>query len=196
MRKAGERGQRDRPLGPAPVGTSFGLAAVAALGPMTPIAFLLAVAPWSPDMAATTVGGAMASMFVWIAIFIPLVIGFKAQRYWGVIVFFATGVWCLAALPAALTTTAILLLATRRHAPGLVSLTWFGFALLALMMITLWPWLLRALRLRYWQPWTRSEAWETGAERAAGWVYKAAGVETPPGSPPRPAAAKRHKGAG
>ena len=191
MKASEERGPRDRPAGPAPAGSAFGLAAVAGLAPMTPIAFLLAMAAWSPDVAATTVGGALASVLIWTAVFIPTVIGFKARRHWGVTMFFTVGVWCLVVLPAALAVTAVLLIATWRRPPELVSLTWFGFALMALMMATLWPWLLRCLRLRYWQPWTRADAWEVGDERAAGWAYRAAGIKAPPGSPPRPALQQR-----
>ena len=78
-------------------------------------------------------------------------------------------------MPLALAAVGVALVTTvGRWPPQVYLLEFYGPCLL--VAGAFWPLLIRALRLRYWQPWTSPDQWETGDERIAGWVYKAAGA--------------------
>lgn len=172
----------DRPSGLAPKGTSWGLGLISVFAPGVPALTALAVSPWLRGEGDTGLAVALACVGIWAVIAIPLVVGFKLRRYWGVVLYFTVGAFSAIALPCAVTLLAVLILATTNHRPAQFFYVWFGLGLVA--MLPFWPLLIRALRLKYWQPWTHPHQWEQGDERIAGWVFDAAGV-------PRPANARR-----
>lgn len=169
---------RDRPPGIAPKGTSWGIGLMSVYAPGVPALTAMAVSPWLPGGADTGLAVALAAVGVWAVIAIPLIIGFKLRRYWGIVLYFYVGVFCVVALPAVIVILAGLILATAHHRPTEFYDVWFGLGLVA--MVPFWPRLIRALRLKYWQPWTRPDEWEAGGERIAGWVFDAAGVPCRP----------------
>lgn len=173
----------DRPPGLAPRGTSMGLGLITTFAPIIPASTAMALSPWFGD-GDSGLPIALACVAVWGVIAIPLIIGFKFRRYWGVILYFYVGAFCVIALPVALTVLAIVLVVTVHHQPPTFFYMWFGVLLLP--MIPFWPFLLRALRLKYWQPWTRPDQWEVGDERIAGWVFDVAGVPRRPDQMPVP----------
>ncbi|QYE33958.1 hypothetical protein KZX46_14145 [Polymorphobacter sp. PAMC 29334] len=138
----------------------------------------LAAAPWLPGGFGTAFPIAAASIAVWAILAIPLILGMKLRRYWGVLLYFYIGMYCVVALPLAVIFLIILYLSTLNNPPADSGIIVFGVGLIA--MLPFWPKLVRALRLKYWQPWTRPDEWETGDERIAGWVFDTAGVPRPP----------------
>lgn len=178
------RSVRDRPLGLAPTGTSvtFGLGM---LYPFFTYAFMsFALLPWISNGTdddflgwASDFGfGAIGGFVLTVALSVPYTLLFQARRYAAVCIFFSLGVISAIAVPLALLVLAGLLLSSLGHEPDLVILTYlFGGCLLA--MLATWPWLVRGLRLKYWQPWTTPDQWEVGDERLARWAQDLAGVE-------------------
>lgn len=177
------RSARDRPLGLAPVGTSatfaFGL-----LYPFFTVTFTaFALVPWLADGTDADVLRwcercgylAVAAAVLTVLLSIPYVILYLARRYAAVCVFFTLGLLSAIIVPVAVAAVAILLIESWRHPPDLVIFAYmFGACLLA--MLATWPWLVRGLRLTYWQPWTMPDQWEVGDERLAGWAQGVTGV--------------------
>lgn len=168
----------DRPPGLAPKGTSLGLALISVFAPAIPALTAMSVCPWLPGEGDTDLAHGFACIGVWAVLCVPLILGFKSRRFWGVVLYFYVGAFCAIALPIALVILAILIAATTHNRPPTFFYMWFGFGLIP--MVPFWPFLIRALRLKYWQPWTRPEEWETGDERIAGWVFDAAGIPRRP----------------
>lgn len=168
----------DRPPGLAPKGTSMGLALMSVFAPGIPAFTAMSVGPWLPGDGETGLALAFACIGVWAVICVPLILGFKLRRHWGVVLYFYVGAFCVVALPVALAILAILIVSTTHDRPPTFFYMWFGAGLIP--MVPFWPFLIRALRLKYWQPWTRPDEWETGDERIAGWVFDAAGVPRRP----------------
>ena len=167
---------RNRPPGLAPRGSSWGLGLMSVFAPGIPALSAIALSPWLFSGDDTGLAVAMAAVVAWLGIAVPLVIGFKLRRYWGVVIYFYVGVACAVALPLAVLAVAGVVVALPR--PAAFADAWFGLGLVA--MLPFWPRLVGALRLKYWQPWTRPDEWEAGDERIAGWVYDAAGTARPP----------------
>ncbi len=173
---------RDRPAGFAPRGSSWGIGLMSVYAPGVPALTAMSLSPWLPGGGETGLAIALATVAVWAVIAIPLVIGFKLRRYWGVVLYFSVGIFCVGALPAAIVVVSTVVLVTSHHRPAEFYDVWFGLGLVA--MLPFWPMLVRAVRLKYWQPWSRPDQWEVGDERIADWVFDAAGV------PRRPAASQ------
>ncbi len=172
------RSARDRPAGLAPKGTSWGFALGIVYAAFTPMLTAMCLSPWLKGGVVTGLSIALIILPIWAVVAIPMIIGFKSRRYWGVWMYFCVGVFSAATLPLALILVGAMLILTAGHWPELVVLVWFYGAGL-LVMALFWPMLIAGLRLRYWQPWTPADQWESGDERIAGWAYKAAGA-TPP----------------
>ena len=169
---------RDRPPGLAPKGTSWGLALGVFYAAFVPMLTALCLSPWFAGGVITGLSIALLIVPVWAIVAIPTIIGFKSRRYWGVVAFFCVGAFSAVALPLALAAVGLALVTTvGRWPPQVYLLEFYGPCLL--VAGAFWPLLIRALRLRYWQPWTTPDQWETGDERIAGWVYKAAGASRP-----------------
>lgn len=146
----------------------------------------MAAAPWLFGGAESGLPIAGSAVGLWMIVAIPLVFGMKSRRYWGVMLYFYTGLFCAISLPISLILLATLYLSTLHHQPPDYYFIIFGVGLVA--MVPFWPLLVRALRLKYWQPWTRPNEWEVGDEWLADWVFDAAGV---PRAPPPSQAAQR-----
>ena len=172
------RSPLDRPLGLAPKGTSWGVGLGLTYAAFAPMLAVMCLSPWLPGGVVTGLSIAMPLGLVWMFAAIPVIIGFKSRRHWGVVAFFSICTFSAIAVPAALVIVAGVLLATLGRWPAQVFLVWF-YAPWLLVMTLFWPLLVRTLRLKYWQPWTTPDQWETTQERAASWVYKAAGAKSP-----------------
>lgn len=165
--------ERDRPPGLAPRGSSAGFGivmlywiAVPALACMALMPFGRTVFVWlMPALLCPAVG---------LAVVLPMAIGFRSRRFWGVRLFFWGGVAAVALLGAALAVVGVALAASAVHPPPLVGLTWAVGALL-LGLAALLPFPIRALRLRYWQPAADPSSWERGDERIPDRVVRALG---------------------
>lgn len=168
----------DRPSGLAPKGSSWGLGLISLYAPAVPGLLAMAIAPWLPGGPENGLPFALAGLAPWMVTAVPLIIGFKSRRYWGVLLFFYVGVCCAVALPLSIVVLAGLILTNFQHPPDQFYDVWFGVGLIA--MLPFWPRLVRTLRLKYWQPWTNPSEWETGDERIANWVFDAAGAPRRP----------------
>ena len=172
---------RDRPPGLAPKGTSWGFGLGVCYAFLAPTLAVLCLSVWMKGGVVSGLTFAMAFLPLYLVVMVVEVIGFKSRRYWGVWAYFCVGVFSAVALPVALVLVAAMLVLTLGHWPELVVLVWvYGAGLL--VMALFWPLLIRGLRLRYWQPWTTPDQWETGDERMAGWAYAAGGAPVPGGS--------------
>ena len=169
-RRVGKR--QDRPPGLAPSGTAWGFGVMMLYWEAIPAFTLLALTPFAADFMALFIA-ALSCTVLSLFVLIPVIIGFKGRRYWGVVAYFCCGAIAAAMPPIALLTIGTALLLSIGHPPALIGLT-FCFALPILIMAALWPRLLRALRLKYWQPWTEPREWESGDERTPGWFARVA----------------------
>lgn len=165
---------RNRPPGLAPKGSSWGLGLITTFAPGIPALTIMAASAWLPGGVDVAYPMALIPVGLWAIIAIPLIIGFKSRRYWGVVLFFWVGLFCAIALPIAVIGLSLLYLLTIHHQPPEYYYIYMGALLL--LMVPFWPFLIRALRLKYWQPWTRPDEWEVGDERIADWVFVAAGL--------------------
>ena len=96
-----------------------------------------------------------------------LVAGPRSHAYWNVCYFFGVGAIMLAAYPTALGIGLAVPLGLIRAADrDLVFANAVGLVFMA-ALAPFWYLLLRALCLRYWQPWSRPEQWEIGNEQAS-----------------------------
>ena len=159
---------RDRPKGYFPRGTSLGVVGLIALAAAVPLDVLIAVAP-------LTTGGddrLVASLPYLLAFGVlpgfVMVLGARSHKYWLICFFFYAG----AALLLAYAVAAMIALAGAAGAfpvrdPSLHAMSFVGIVLLAVLSPFAW-FLLRALRLRYWQPGSPRDTWEVGNETPSG----------------------------
>ena len=147
---------------------------------LTPAAGVLMGAEWLPLSLEGLLGSMFASPLVGGVLFVGLALGFSGRRYWGVCAFFGLGALSLALMlvDALVGLSAPLGWAHRAHT-DYVGFVYMGWVAWLACLVMAWP-LMRALRLHYWQPWTRPEQWEVGDERNARWTYRAAGRSPSP----------------
>ena len=171
------RGPRDRPLGYAPSGTSYGLVGWMALA-VVPYIDLTCAAPVIP-------GGfnLLLSSIPYVLVFglLPLFVliaGLRSHRYWVTCYFFYFGAFLLGlyalSVPAAV---AILLGAFPILDKGLRVLSVVGVIFLLIEALPAW-FLLRALRLKYWQPGSLPSEWEPGNEKPPAWALSPSRIRT------------------
>jgi 4-amino-4-deoxy-L-arabinose transferase-like glycosyltransferase len=156
-----------RPRTYAPVGTSAGILGFVFLSVGIPLTSALCASPWVHDGFGLIVDSFLYAVLGAVAVSAVLVAGLRSHAYWNVCYFFGVGAIMLAAYPLAVAIGLAVPL-------GLIHTTdrdlQFANTMGLLFMAALapfWYLLLRALRLRYWQPWTRPEQWETGDEQAS-----------------------------
>ena len=164
------RAPRDRPLGPYPRGSSLGFVGLVALATGVPFCGLACAAPVIPggfDLWLDSIP------FVLVFALLPtfaLIAGLRSHRYWVICLFFYFGFSLLTAygvvLPLALAIVAGVF-PTREH--GLASMSIVALILLLLLAPAAW-FLLRTMRLRYWQPGSEAASWETGDEKPPAWA--------------------------
>ncbi len=147
------RASLDRPEGVAPKGTSWGVGLGLTYAAFAPMLAIMCLSPWLPGGVVTGLSIAMPLGLVWMFAAIPVIIGFKSRRHWGVVAFFSICTFSAVALPVALIVVVAMLLATLGRWPQQIYLVWF-YAPWLLLMALFWPLLIRTLRLKYWQPWT------------------------------------------
>ena len=163
----------DRPPGLAPKGTSWGLGIIMLYWEAVPMFTLLGLIPFT----APGFGFVYAAIIcppLSLLVLIPMVLGFKSRRHWGVTAYFWCGITAIALLAIGIVMLGATLLYSLAHPLPMIGMTAiFGGALLVLTMFL--PLLIRALRLRYWQPWTTPEQWEVGNEQIPEWALNAVG---------------------
>ena len=164
------RDPRDRPPGRAPRGTAWGLGALVLMTPLAPSAAVLLSAEWLP----LTLDGLLGAMFGAIVAAFPLLmvlaVGAGGRRLWGVYYFFCLGAACIGLTGvAALAGVAALSGRVRPVHTDYVAFLYVGSTAWIACLAMCWP-LIRAMRLRYWQPWAPPETWEAGDERNARWT--------------------------
>ena len=143
------RASLDRPEGVAPKGTSWGVGLGLTYAAFAPMLAIMCLSPWLPGGVVTGLSIAMPLGLVWMFAAIPVIIGFKSRRHWGVVAFFSICTFRAVAL----IVLVAMLLATLGRWPHQIYLVWF-YAPWLLLMALFWPLLIRTLRLKYWQPWT------------------------------------------
>lgn len=190
MRAPVARSARDRPLGLAPKGTSWGLALLSVYAVGAPGAAATAVSSLLPIESELSGVAILTSAALGVTLLFPTLIGMLSRRYWGVALYFSVLLFYALVVPISLVTcVASVVLSTRLHT-RLYYYSWGGLIMI-LPQVALYPLLIRTLRLKYWQPWTRPEQWEIGDERTPAWAYLI-GVRPPPEAeplvPPEPAA--------
>ena len=117
---------------------------------------------------------ALACPVLGLAVMLPLSLGFRSRRYWGVVAFFWATVVAIGLLALSILTVAISLTLSWQAPPALVGITWIaGAILLVLLLLVQFP--LTILRLNYWRPNADPATWEVGNERVSGRVVRALG---------------------
>ena len=121
---------RDRPPGPAPRGTAWGLGAIMLVSLLAFPSAVFAGADWLPLNLDTLLGVTFGSVLAAMLCVMPLAAGVRTRRYWVVCWFFSAGVACLLLTFAALVSGCLapLGLVQRLH-PQYVGLVDFGRAL-------------------------------------------------------------------
>ena len=103
-----------------------------------------------------------------------LTAGLRSHRYWVICLFFYFGMFLLVAYALSLPFAASVLLgAFTLRDPDLRSLSVVG----GILLLGISPFaffILRALRLRYWQPGSRPDQWEPGDEGPPAWAMSSA----------------------
>ena len=164
------RGPRDRPLGYAPRGTSFGLVGWIGLAVGVPLGDMICAAPVIPGGFDLCLGSipyilafALVPMFVLIA-------GLRSHRFWVTCLFFYFGAFLLRAYALSLLLAAVIMFGTFPVLQkGIHVMTLTGTIYLMIQMPFAW-FLLRALRLKYWQPGSLPPEWEPGDETPPAWA--------------------------
>lgn len=163
----------DRPPGFAPNGSSAGLGIVMLYWITVPALTCMALMPFGRSIF-DFLFPALASPVLGLAIILPMIVGFRSRRHWGVVFFFWGTVAAIAILALSLLTITIALVATLHAPPPLIGLTWSASVVL-LLLSTLLPFPLRVLRLQYWRPEAEPSSWEHGDERISPRVVRALG---------------------
>ena len=167
---ARRRGPRDRPLGYAPRGTSLGLAGWLLLPVGISAGSLTCAAPIIPNGFDLW----LASLpYIFGVALLPLVlvaVGLRSHRYWFTCLFFYFGILLLGAYALSLLLAALILMGVfpvLERATHVMSI----MGTIDLVILAPFAWfLLRALRLKYWQPGSLPSEWEPGDETPPAWA--------------------------
>lgn len=158
-----------RPAGYAPRGTSAGIVGYTLLSVAVPFIALEGLIPVLANGLDVWLGSILPVIGFAMVLLLVLALGLHKRRYWYVCYLFATGALLLVGyLLGLLTGLAILThLVPVRHSDlrfaSVVNLVFW-------LLLAPFAWLLlRMLRLRYWQPWTRAAEWEPGDEAPPRW---------------------------
>jgi hypothetical protein len=105
-----------------------------------------------------------------VMIFLPPFAGWPGRRYWAICWFWIGGLILLSLYLPCLAIAAAVPLGWRRvGVPDHMFLADYALALVLLCLPACWG-LLRFLTLRYFQPWTRPDQWESEQYRTPGWA--------------------------
>jgi hypothetical protein len=172
---------RRRPLGePAPRRTGLGFLSFVLLACLLPLAISMAIGEWSPRGAEAWLDRLWWNFLLSAMIYLPPLLGWAGWRsYWAICWFWIGGVILLAAYLPCLAIAAAVPLGWRRiGVPDEKVLAYYALALVLLCLPACWG-LFRMLTLRYFQPWTRPDQWESGDYRAPGWAMAGLRITRP-----------------
>jgi hypothetical protein len=164
---------RDRPPGLAPKGSSAALGIVMLYWNLLPALTCFALIPFGRDVFDWAAPMLLCPVLA-LLVMIPMSVGFRWRRYWGVVMFYWAAILSLGFLGVLLLVVAVALVKSRPAPPPLIGLTWIAGAI-GLLLALLLPFVLRALRLRYWQPGAAPSEWEIGDEHINPRVVRALG---------------------
>jgi hypothetical protein len=164
----------DRPNRPAtfaPKGTSLGLWTLIGLAVLLPMIFGFIAVAWGRAPLDAIVYLAGAGALLAFADCALIIFALRTHRWSGVLGIFGVGIILLLAYAADWAAALALPLGLMRPADGDSGfLNGWAMGLLVLSALPVF-WLIRLMSLRYWQPWTRPEQWESGDEtRGPAWA--------------------------
>jgi hypothetical protein len=163
-------GDRRRPLAPAPWGTGAGFLSFVLLASLLPQATSMAIGEWSPHGAHAWLDRFGWTFLLSVMIDLPPFLGWPGRYYWAICWFWIGGLILLCVYLPCLAIAAAVPLGWRRiGVPDETVLADYALALVLLCLPACWG-LLRLVTLRYFQPWTRPDQWESGQYRAPGWA--------------------------
>jgi hypothetical protein len=161
---------RRRPLAPAPWGTGGGFLSFVLLACLLPLATSMAIGEWSPRGADAWLDRIGWTYLLSAMIVLPPLVGWLWRRYWAICWFWIGSLILLSVYLPCLAIAAAVPLGWRRiGVPDEMVLADYALALALLGLPTCWG-LLRLLTLRYFQPWTRPDQWESGEYRPPRWA--------------------------
>lgn len=171
------RTSRDRPAGLAPRGSSAGFGVVMLYWITIPALTCMALLPLGRTVFDFLLP-ALACPVLGLAVMLPMSVGFRSRRHWGVVMFFWGTVAAIVLLALSLLTVAIVLLETFQGPPPLIGMTWAVGAIL-LLLLALTPFPIKVLHLKYGRPNAPPSQWESGDERIPTRVVRALGGQRP-----------------
>jgi len=161
---------RRRPQAPAPPGTGGGLLSFVLLACLLPLATSMAIGEWSPRGVDAWLDRIGWIFLLSLMIVVPPFVGWPGRRYWAICWFWIGGLILLSVyLPCLAIAAAVPLGWGRVGGPDEMVLAYYALALVLLCSPACWG-LLRLLTLRYFQPWTRPDQWESEQSRTPGWA--------------------------
>jgi len=175
------RGQRQRPPGFAPRGTSLGVVGWLGLSAGVPMAAVLTAQPLLPDGVVVLIAAIPWILGSTFLLMVALIAGFRARRLWTICLFYYVGITLMTAYAAILAFASAVAarLVPFQDAGAYPAAVW-GLIFALLQMPFAW-WLRRALRLRYWQPGSLPGQWELGDEPPPAWAMSPTRPEKPKG---------------
>jgi hypothetical protein len=161
---------RRRPLAPVPRGTGGGFLSFVLLACLLPLATSMAIGEWSPRGADAWLDRIGWTFLLSAMIFLPPFLGWIGRRYWAICWFWIGGLILLSVYPPCLVIAAAVPLGWRGiGVPDEMVLADYALALVLLCLPACWG-LFRLLTLRYFQPWTRPDQWESAPYRTPEWA--------------------------
>ena len=158
-----------RPPGYAPRGTSLGLVGCIALT-LSPFMATLSLIPVLDDGAGVFLGTMVPNLAFCVPLILVMTLGLHGRRLWYVRFLFGWGAAALACYSVGLLLGLAVLFRLVPEAHPELRYTLIVTAIEWLFLTLCAYWVLRMLRLRYWQPWTRPEQWEPGDETPPRWA--------------------------
>ncbi len=162
-------GRLQRPRGYAPRGTSLGLAGCSGLT-LSPVLMATSLIPVLPSGEPVSDVVVLSNLAICVPLVLAMALGLHRRRLWYIRFMFGWGATGLAGYAVGLLLgLAVLFRLVPEAHPELrftlivAMIGWLCFTLFAY-------WVVRMLRLRYWQPWTRPEQWEPGDETPPRWA--------------------------
>ncbi len=172
-------GVGNRPRGYAPRGTSLGFAGLNLMAVGVPYVDLACAAPVIRDGVDLWLASIPYVLAFALLPILVLIAGLRSRRYWVICLFFYFGAFLLVAYALSLPAAVVILLgAFPVQEQGVGPMSVIGMIFMLALALPAW-WLLRALRLRYWQPGSAPETWEPGDETPPAWALSPSRYDRP-----------------
>ena len=159
-----------RPPGYAPKGTSAGLFSFAMLAAGVPFATIQSLVPVVSGGLDLWLGSILPTLGFAMTLVVIMALGMHKRHLWFVrFVFTAGSILLVGYILGVLLSLSVLanILPIRSRELHFISFVNIVFWLAQALFVWL---LVRMLRLRYWQPWTKPDVWETGDETSPSWA--------------------------